>query len=152
MLLAHAADSTAASPVYTVAVLRAYLARQPEAWLDRPLRVRAIAHRPLRVRQVADACSAWTGPERTSPCMKLQPEITDPSTATGTAALPLAPGPVPSLVAVLRRLPLIGTIAPLPQEPHWDALAVYRIELHALWCGPAQPPCAYEALLLDAAR
>jgi hypothetical protein len=137
LVLAQAAVRTASGPVYTVAALRTHLAQDPEAWVDRPLRVRAIA----------GACAAWLGLPHDGPCLHWQPELIDPQDVGD--ALPLVSGPVPPPVAFLRRLPLIGDIAPAPQHPHWDGMDVYRVQLHALSCGMHQPPC-YEALLLDA--
>lgn len=158
ILLARAADQATSSPVYTVAALRADLARQPAAWLDRPLRVRAIARRPfrgqarpLRVLQIAAACSEALAPAQASPCLLLQPDLIDPGAQDDASALPLTPGPLSPLVALLHRVPFIDAVAPMSQEPRWGALAVYRIELHALPCSSAPQSCAYEALLLDAA-
>jgi hypothetical protein len=71
---------------------------------------------------------------------------------TGAVApLPLAlAGPDP-LLAIVRRVPLLGSLAPAPQAVHWDVAATYRAQLRATneaLCGT--PPC-YEALLLDVA-
>jgi hypothetical protein len=130
----HAADRT---PVYTVAALRTHLAQDPEAWVNRPLRVRALA----------EICSTWLGSVAASPCIDTQPVLADPA-PTGVS-LPLAWGSAPPVVAFLRRLPLLSAVVPAAQAPRWGALAVYRVQVRALTCGPAQPPC-YEALLLDA--
>ena len=128
-------------PMYTMAALRERLAVQPAAWVDRPLRVRAWA----------SPCTAWIGVAHASPCLNFQPTLTDPQGYYGAAALPLASGTASPLLALLRRLPLIGNGAPAPQQPHWDTIGVYRIQIHVVYCDPInQPPC-YEALLLDAA-
>ncbi|HWE64278.1 MAG TPA: hypothetical protein VHB98_21410 [Chloroflexota bacterium] len=141
MMLAQVTSRMRGGPIYTVAALRAHLAQDPAAWMDRPLRVRAIAA----------ICRAWLSLAHASPCVNWQLALTDPGADDGAEALPLASGPVPPLVELLRRLPLIRIVAPAPQQPRWDAIAVYRIQLHALACGPAQQPPCYEALLLDAA-
>lgn len=142
VVIAQAVDRPADGPVYPVAALRAHLARDPGVWVDRPLRVRAIA---------IDLCAAWTGMAHIPSCLNRQPALIDPGAPMGMEALPLASGPVPPPVAFLRRLPLIGQVAPAPQRPRWDTIAVYRIELRAVPCGAAEQPLCYEALLLDAA-
>ena len=139
---AHVSGRTAAGPVYTVAALRAHLEEDQATWVDRPLRVRAIAR----------ACAAYLRSVPSGPCQNWLPVLTDPAAADGTEPLPLplAHGPVPPLVALLRRLPFVGQVAPAPQRPLWDALKVHHIQLHAV---PSGPPCqlgCYEALLLEA--
>lgn len=140
LAMVQVARWSAGGPVYTVAALRAHLARDPDAWVDRPLRVRAVAG-------ICTVWTAWPGVGRAGPCMNWQPSLIDPH--DDVEALPLASGPVPPLIAFLRRLPLPGYTAPAPQQPRWDALGVYRIQLHAFSCSSLLPPC-YEALLLDA--
>jgi hypothetical protein len=138
LVLVQAAGPQTGGPVYTVAALRAHLAQEPQAWVDRPLRVRALA----------GACTAWLEMPHEGPCLHWQPELMDPQDEG--EVLPLVSGPIPPPVAFLRRLPLIGDIAPGPQFPRWDGVDVYRVQVHALSCGIHLPPC-YEALLLDAA-
>ena len=119
-------------PVYTVAALRAHLMQDPDAWLDRVVRIRARA----------SACEA-------SPCLNWQPALNDPSAPDTAQALPLLPGQGEPLLSAWRHLPLIGSLLPAPQAVRWEKLAVYRILLHAAPCGPARRPPCFEALLLD---
>jgi hypothetical protein len=78
--------------------------------------------------------------------------LTDPGVTDGAEALPVVAAPAPPLVWFLRRLPLIGSVAPAPQQPRWDSLGTYQIQLHAVICDlKAQRPCYYYARLLDAA-
>jgi hypothetical protein len=136
------ADRTGDGPVYTVAALRAHLAHDPAAWLDRPLRVRAMA----------SVCTAWNAATHVRPCQTWGPTLTDPGGAYGAEALPVVAAPAPPLVSFLRRLPLIGSVAPAPQQPRWDSLDTYQIQLHAVVCDlKALRPCYYYARLLDAA-
>jgi hypothetical protein len=76
----HRVTGTADGPVYTVATLRAHLVQQPAAWVDRPLRVRALA----------EACSTWLGSVAASPCIEAQPVLADPA-STGAPLLDAAP-------------------------------------------------------------
>jgi hypothetical protein len=136
------ADQTGGGPVYTVAALRAHLAHDPAAWLDRPLRVRAMA----------SVCPAWDEAAHGSPCQTWVPALSDPSVTDGAEALPVVATPASPLVAFLRRLPLIGSVLPAPQQPRWDSLGTYQIQLHAVACDlKAQQSCYYYARLPDAA-
>jgi hypothetical protein len=136
------ADQTGGGPVYTVAALRTHLAHDPAAWLDRPLRVRAIA----------SGCTAWDKAAHVRSCLTWGPALTDPGGAYGAEALPVVAAPAPPLVSFFRRLPLIGEVAPAPQQPRWDSLGTYYIQLHAVACDlKAQRLCYYYARLLDAA-
>jgi hypothetical protein len=137
--IVHMTRQLVAGPVYSVAVLRTHLAQDPEAWTNRPLRVRAIA---------TTMCSAWLGSAHQSPCVDQQPVLSDP--AASVEPLPLAWGGVSPPVALLRRLPLLSAMMPAPQPVRWDSLATYSIRLHAFACGSSGQPRCYEALLMDA--
>jgi hypothetical protein len=144
---------SASGPVYTVAALQAHLAQEPAAWLNRTIRVQAVVY--------ADGCATWSG-DTLPTCLEWQALLFNASADASVHPLALARGPVPSLLAVLRRVPFLhwGTPAPqvvhwetpAPQVVHWETVATYQIQLRAVSCrrGGA-PPCAYEALLLDAA-
>jgi hypothetical protein len=135
-------DQRAGGPLYTVAALRAHLAHDPAAWLDRPLRVQA----------VASVCTTWDEAAHGRPCLTWGPALTDPGVTDGAGALPVVAAPAPPLVSFLRRLPLIGSVLPAPQQPRWDSLGTYHIQLHAVACDQtAQQSCYYYARLLDAA-
>lgn len=128
--------------VYSLAVLDDALARQPRAWLQRPLRVYAL---------LGGKCTAMAG-LYTPSCAAWELALTDPVGSAEVAPLPLAWGSAPPLLAFLRRLPLLGQVAPPPQILHSSVPAVYRIELQPAACtGMDGPPC-YQALLLDARK
>jgi hypothetical protein len=140
---AVASSSPDHDPVYTVAALQMHLAQEPAAWVNRTLRVRAIAN--------ADGCATWDTGERPT-CLEWQALIFDPGAEANAHPLPLARGPVPLLLAALRRAPFLKRLAPAQQVVHWEAVATYRIQLRAASCRPGgASPCAYAALLLDAA-
>jgi hypothetical protein len=130
-------------PVYAVAALQTHLAHEPAAWVNRTVRVRAIAN--------ADGCSRWSSAERPT-CLEWQALLFDPGADAKARPLPLARGPVSPLLVALRRAPFLSRLAPSPQKVVWDATATYRIRLRAVPCRPGgSAPCGYAALLLDAA-
>jgi hypothetical protein len=77
------------------------------------------------------------------------PMLIGTSTSGWAEGLPLALGPANPIRAFLRRLPVVGRVAPRAQTLHWDTLAIYRVQFRALH-GNACAAC-YEAVLLDAA-
>jgi hypothetical protein len=126
---------------YSVTQVEAQLASHPRAWTDRTLLLRGMA--------VATGCFAQTA-DKPALCVPQRMLLgdTDP-TATG-APLPLALAGTDPLLAIVRRIPLLGSFVPAPQVVHWDVAATYRVHLRATdeaLCGG--PPC-YEALLLEA--
>jgi hypothetical protein len=110
------------------------LAQHPGAWLNRPLRVRAMI----------DASCPWAG--SASPYLEWQPMLTDPTDEA--VSLPLVPGGASPFMALLQRLPFLRTLVPSRQQLHWGAPAVYRVHLQI--AHPCQSTC-YEAVLVDAA-
>jgi hypothetical protein len=70
-----------------------------------------------------------------------------PGQAGGTPPLYLQWGNADPLLASLRRLPLVGRLAPSPQRPHWGPPAVYRIQL---CCPPVTSSGSADVVLLDA--
>ncbi len=118
-----ALDGFAVGPVYSVAALRAYLALDPHAWSGRAVLVRAAL--------TIDPKRAYC-PDGSMSCIVNGPPIlVDPSDSNPSAGLALAWGAPDSLWAALRRLPLVGPIAPRPQTLRWGRLATYRVRLHA---------------------
>ena len=135
------ATSPAAGPVYTLAALDADLARRPRAWLGRTLRVQAL---------LGGKCVAMVG-LYTQSCASWEMALTDPAGDQAVAPLPLTWGDPPSLIALLRRLPLLGWLAPPPQIAHSSATATYRIKLQTTPCAALDDgPVCYGAQLLDA--
>jgi hypothetical protein len=141
-LLVRIATSTP-GPVYTVAALQRHLAQEPSAWVGRAVRVRATVY--------ADGCATWD--DGTLPaCREWLALLFDPEEHASVPPLTLARGPMPPLLAALRRVPVLQRLAPAPQVVHWETVATYRIQLRAASCHRGGAPrCTYEALLLDAA-
>jgi hypothetical protein len=124
--------SSAKDPIYTVASLRAQLLQEPDQWVDRTVRVRAVP-------AICDPCGTWL------------PGFVDPGPHATEQFLPIVPGDPPPLLATLRRLPLVGLLAPQPQVLVWDRPAVYRVRLRRIDCLSAQDRVCAAAVLLDAA-
>jgi hypothetical protein len=126
-------------PVYTVAQVQAGMAHQPDTWVGRTVRMRGVAVPPGCVERESMLCV------KTASYLAY---IIDP---TRLALLPLTQGPANPLLSLLRKLPLAATLEASAQRPHWDEIAIYRVQL--LVAPPATcalAPC-YQALLLDAA-
>jgi len=93
------------APVYTVSELRAGLAENPRAWLGHTMLVRGVALGP--------AC-----PPNAS-CVFAWPALVDADATGPGSSVPLSMGPANSLLALLRRLPLLGRLVPGPQLLRW---------------------------------
>ena len=136
-----AATGSAREPVYSMAALAAHLDRDPAAWLHRTLRVHAL---------LGGKCVALSG-LYTQVCSSWEMALTDPAGGQDVAPLPLTWGDAPPLMAVLRRLPLLGRLVPRPQIMHSSAVAPYRIRLQTTPCTALDDgPVCNGALLLDA--
>jgi hypothetical protein len=126
-------------PVYSVVELHANLTRRPAAWVGRIVWVQGLA--------VASGCQTWPAPEGTD-CRDWRQGIADPRRVE---VLPLAEGVPNPLLAILRRVPLLSTVMPPPQQLRWGAVTTYRVRVRL---APASScsilPC-YEVVLLDAA-
>lgn len=141
LLVAHPAATPASGPIYTVAQVRVLVVREPRLWAGRVIVLSAEA---VHCRQYVhvDAhtvCAAW------------QDGLIDPQ-ATGTAAsLPLEPGPVNLLLALVRQVPIVSGVIPAAQELRWGIPSTYRVQLRALPDTACSPIC-YEAMVLDTTR
>ncbi len=122
-------------PVYTVADLRQRVVQAPRAWMGRTVRVRALV---LLYRTRSDPFT-W----------RTHLLLIDPGAAGWVGRMPLVLGAADPVLAMLRRLPLVGPIVPHGQQARWTTAMSYRIELQAR-PSPSCPAC-YEAVLLDAA-
>jgi hypothetical protein len=120
-------------PVYSVAAVKQHLAQNPNGWSGRTVLVRA---RAIQER-------FWAPPDRLVTSIAL----VDPTATTSIGSLSLQWSQPDLLLAALRRLPLLGHLVPPPQRPHWDGLAVYRLQLCA---PPGCVPSEADAVLLDA--
>jgi len=121
--------------VYGVSQVIAGLSRDPRAWVGRTVLVRGVALRLL------PGCGAgqW--------CLE---GLYEPAARRRGPILLLEPGPADSLVARLRRVPILDGVAPRPQRLR-GAVAIYRVRFQA---APRQScdarPCV-TAILVDAA-
>jgi hypothetical protein len=124
-------------PVYTVSELRADLADNPHAWLGHTVLVRGVA--------LGLAC-----PPNAS-CVFAWPALVD-ADATGPGSfLPLSMGPANPLLALLRRLPLVGRFVPGPQLLRWGRPAIYRVQVQDAAGTSPNGTRRYAAVLLDPA-
>jgi hypothetical protein len=115
------------------------LAHQPGGWVGRTVRVRGIATLCLSSDSHGDPPYCRHGSQ----------VLLD--TGGANAALPLAGASQGGVLALLRRVPLLGGLLPAPQAVRWEEVASYRVALRAMPVGMcAAPPC-HGALLLDAA-
>jgi hypothetical protein len=130
---------SAEGPVYSVATVQAGLAHQPGVWLGRTVRVRGLAVPPGCVVRESMLCVKESSGFA---------YIVDPITG---AVLPLSRGAANALLSVLRHLPLVGTLAPAAQTPHWGELTTYRAQLLVVPSASCTLAPCYQAALLDAA-
>lgn len=129
----------AVGPVYTVSELRADLAHDPQAWLGHTVLVRGMpVGAPV-------SCPA------TASCAFMPLGLMDPPASRPGSYLLLSMGPPNPLLALLRRLPLVGRFMPGPQLLRWTTPAIYRIQIQGTAGTSRGVPARYEALLLDAA-
>jgi hypothetical protein len=131
---------TAQGPVYRVAELRRHLDREPQAWVGRVLLVRGEVVPCMAVPSVGERpCAALvSGPG--------QPSGAAPRGAAGDP-LTLVRGEQPPGPALLRSLPLLGSLLPAPQSLHWGAVATYRVQLQAVAASSCGTGKCFEALL-----
>ena len=140
-LVGTTAPSEASRPLYTLAAVRRHLHAGPTGWIGRSVEVRA----------VATLCATWLSGEG-SPCLDQQPRLIDPGGDGSTLSLSVADAPAAPLLSALRRLPLVGPLAPSPQPPllRWGIPWVYTIRLQRTPCADDASQTCDQALLLDA--
>jgi hypothetical protein len=131
------ANSRDTNTVYSVAALRARLDRQPGAWVEQAVLVRAVAGR----------CIDWVGVQG-STCVQWSQELLD-ADASRADVLPLVIRPMPPLQAFLRRLPLMGRLVPTAPVVYWGVTGVYQVQLIAAPARSCSSSTCFEALLLD---
>lgn len=110
-MLRTALSLAGGAQVLTVDALQQQLARDLEEWAGQIVVVRA--------RAVANHYRLDPHDGGVTTLVSLL----DTAATERAGGLPLARGPADSLLSVLRRLPLLGRIAPTPQRPRWDAPA-----------------------------
>lgn len=148
---------------YSVAALQAALAHDPAAVVGRAIRVRGTVPLPL----IFESCGAAPrgGCAGDRPAYLLYPADQpagirgkrstlefDYEAPTGST-MPLIAGPGDSLLAALRRLPLLGGLAPPRQRLRFGAPATYSVQVqpapaHSLLC--LRSPC-WLLVLIDPA-
>jgi hypothetical protein len=126
------------APVYRVSELRAGLADNPHAWLGHTMLVRGVALGLACPPQASCVVFAW-------------PTLVDADATGPGRSLPLSMGPASSLLALLRRLPLVGRLVPGPQLLRWGRPAVYRVQVRDAAGTSPNGTRHYEAVLLDPA-
>jgi hypothetical protein len=127
----------ALGPVYTVSELQAGLADNPHAWLGHTVLLRGVALVP--------AC-----PPNAS-CVVAWPALVDAEAPPPRSYLPLSMGPANPLLALLRRLPLVGRLVPGPQVLRWGRPARYRVQVQDAAGTSPNGTRHYAAVLLDPA-
>jgi hypothetical protein len=105
LIAAAATNQRDLRPIYRVAGLRRAVGRDPGQWQGRTVVVRG---------RMA-TYDTWSAPDSIVQAIVL----VDPGAAYESTALPVVLGSEDPLRAVLRRLPVLGTLVPAPQVPHW---------------------------------
>jgi hypothetical protein len=135
-------------PIYTVSQVQAGLAHDPRAWTNRTLLLRGVAS-GVRCWVTAAGLGA-DGLKMTDWCRPPRFILWDGDPAA-VAALPLAWASPAPLLAIARRVPLLGVLLPTPPAADWGKVATYRVALRAMPLAVCGSGTCYEALLLDAA-
>jgi hypothetical protein len=128
--------ASAFGPVYTVSGLAAGLADNPRAWMGRTVLVRGVA--------------GWPSCPPNASCAFAWPSLIDAGASMGRM-LPLSMGPADPLLALLRRLPLVGRLVPGWQVLHWGRPAIYRVQVQDVAGTSRNGAPHYRVLLLDPA-
>jgi hypothetical protein len=125
--------------VYTLQQVETGLNLQPSAWLQRQIRVRATPF--------SGACFFQPyGPA----CAYLDDASINTDNSFVVTPLLLRTVTSPFAIAFLRRVPLLGAIAPATQVMHMGVPGTYRIQIQITSCHDELPPHCYVALLPDA--
>jgi hypothetical protein len=131
--------------VYSLATVEGNLAYDPGSWLGRTIQIRG------EIVPCMAVPSAGGGP-----CAELTQGDAWPDGYSHFASgspnpLPVTHAGLDPVRSILRWVPLVGRLAPAPQELHWGVVATYRVQLASVpdsICGMGA--CA-EARLLDSA-
>jgi hypothetical protein len=132
----------------SISQIVAGLSNQPQQWLGRIVRVRAVVG--------GFVCPGRCAVHTSQPFAGLQssewyPFLTDPlaDKATPSSQLLMLVEPRNHLLDRLSQLPLVGGIIPPGQRVAWYSTAVYRLRLQAGPCLVGKQPC-FEGVLVDA--
>jgi len=139
--------------VYGVAAVAANLAQDPGSWLGRTIQVRG------EMVPCVDVPNEGSGPgaqrsvllcaELTSDSGRLDGYV-KPGMPTAVA-LEVVRGGLDPVRRLLRDMPLVGRLAPSPQEPRWGVIATYTVRLVAIPDGMCGSGTCVGAELLDSA-
>ena len=127
--------------IYSLAAVQAGLARDPDVWVNRTVRVRAIA----------TGCMAPAGPARISPCAEVAGGLYGVGATNTISYTPVTDGPSDPWLSFLRRLPLLGSLAPPAQRLDWGVTGAYRVRFRLAPTGLCGGGACVNAVLLDAA-
>ena len=130
-------------PVYTVSELQAGLADNPHAWLGHTVRVRGVA--------LGRGLGLGLSCPSNASCLFSWPALVDADATGPHSVLPLSMGPANPLLALLRRLSLVGRLVPGPQLLRWGRPAIYRVQVQDAADTPPKGTRHYAAVLLDPA-
>jgi hypothetical protein len=133
-------SSVAHARTYTLAAVRALVAKDPSGWLGRPVRVRAAP--------ALQWCFAWVLPANGT-CRLAEPALVATEPDDWGEPLPLGWGDASPLLTLLRRTPVLSAFAPRPQALSWGIPGVYSIELKEVSCVSGQTGRCYQAVVLD---
>jgi hypothetical protein len=129
--------------VYSVAAVDAHPARDPNVWLGRTIQVRGEIVPCIVIPSVGSGpCAVLVSGSGPGEGMSQSLSMSDDTLSATRAGL----DPFRTLV---RRVPLLGRLAPAPQELHWGVVATYRVRLAVVpdsICGTGE---CVEARLLD---
>ena len=126
------------SPTFSVTAIQAELARDPQAWVDRTVRVRgAVVYTGCFV--ATEGVLAFCAPPRLW--------LTTAIPGSAPAQMPLSWETTDPLPTFLRRVPLLSRLVPGPQAILWDVVATYRVRFRALT--DACSAAGYEVVVLD---
>jgi len=152
-------DQPAPASVYSVAQVKAGLSGRPAVWGGRTVSVRGIVVTIHHSIFGAGLALSSVGPAQTTVLVPDSPTLPHTEAALlsyifnarAGAVLLLRPQPTNSnsIVAALRRLPVVGKLLPHPRRAMGDAPAIYRLQLLAPQQSCLRNQCA-DAILLDA--
>jgi hypothetical protein len=131
--------------VYGVAAVAANLAQDPRSWLGRTIQVRG----ELVSCMFSPSARGGSCAELTSDSVRLE-GYSKPEMPTAVA-LEVVRGGLDPVRRILRGMPLVGRLVPLPQEPRWGVVATYAVRLVAIPHGMCGVGTCAGARLLDSA-
>jgi hypothetical protein len=133
---AQANVNAGSSPVYRLRSLQGYIRRDPTAWLQRTVRVHAVAVQCQGWLVEADSCFDW------------HPSLVD-ADDPAALALPFVVAPPSTTLSWLRGLPVTARFVPQPRRIPWGIPTDYALRLRAGPCVVGSASICYQAVLED---